>query len=68
MSDVNASYETLLDFITFLGISIHYRRSLMYEIVFYLHQIFTDCMSNQYTHFDMLACQIYPQDTEISLV
>ena len=41
----------------FLGIFIHYWRPLMSEVL-YLYQIFTDCMSYQYLHFDMLICQI----------
>ena len=27
----------------------------------YLHQTFTDCVSNQYTHTDMSTCQTCPQ-------
>ena len=39
MSDVTASYGTFLDFIAFFR---------------YLHQTFTDCVSIQYIHYDML--------------
>ena len=56
MSDVTARYETLHDFILFLGTFMHYNRdrrsSLMY-VVLYLHQIVMDCVSSQYTYFDM---------------
>ena len=41
----------------FLGIFIHYWRPFMSEVL-YLHQTFTDCMSRQYTHFDMLTYQM----------
>ena len=36
----------------FLGISIHYWRPFMSEVL-YLHQTFTDYVSNQYTHYNM---------------
>ena len=59
MSNVTANYGTLIDFIAFLGIFIHYRdrRSLMYEVL-YLHQNFTDCVSSQYTYFDVFNYQM----------
>ena len=58
MSNVTANYEMFPDFIEFLDIFIHYRdsqedsRSLMYEVL-YLHQNFTNCVSSQYTYFDI---------------
>ena len=36
--------------------------------ILYLHQTFTDCISNQYTHFDMLTYQMKLQVTDGSLV
>ena len=48
--------EHPLILLRFLGIFIHYWQPFMSEVL-YLHQTFTDCMSNQYTHFDMLTCQ-----------
>ena len=59
MSNVTANYGTLLDFIAFLGNFIHYRdrRSLNFAVL-YLHQNFTDCVSSQYTYYDMLSCQM----------
>ena len=54
MIDVAASYET--PFLPFLGIFIHYCRPLMSEVL-YIHQTSTDCVSNQYTHIDILICQ-----------
>ena len=57
MPDVTASYGTLLGFIAFLGIFVCYRRPFMSELS-YFHQISTDCVSNQYTHFDLLTCQM----------
>ena len=41
----------------FLGIFMHNWRSFMSEVL-YLRQTFTDYVSNQYPHFDMLTCQI----------
>ena len=41
----------------FLGIFMRYWQPFMSEVL-YLHQIFTDGMSNQYTHSDMLTCQM----------
>ena len=68
MSDGAANYGTPLDFIAFLDIFIHYRdKSLMYEVL-YLHQNFTNCVSSQYTYFDMLSCQISLQIIKGSLV
>ena len=52
MSDVTAILP--FNFITFLGIFIHYYWQLFMSEVLYFHQIFTDCVSNQYTHFNML--------------
>ena len=53
---VTASYGVPFEFIAFMDIFIHYR-DRMYEVL-YLHQTFTDCISNQNTDFDMLTCQI----------
>ena len=36
--------------------------------VLYLRQTFTDCVSNQNTHFDMLTCQMQLKVMEGSLV
>ena len=36
MSDVTASYETLLDFIAFLGILLHCWLLLMYEVLYHI--------------------------------
>ena len=56
MPNVTASYETPFDFIAFLGTFIHCRQ-FMFEPLD-LHQTFTDCVSNQYTHTDVSTCQI----------
>ena len=34
----------------------------------YLHQTFTECVSNQYTHFDTSICQIWLQVMESHLI
>ena len=34
----------------------------------YLHQTFTECVPNQYTHFDIFACQICLQVMEHPLI
>ena len=60
MSDVTASYGTHLDFIacfykyfhTYIIATIHVSE------VLYHHQTFTDSMSNQYTHFNMMTRQM----------
>ena len=57
MSGVTEIYGTLLDFITFLDIFIHYWRPFLSEVL-YIHQTFTDFISNQNTDFDMLTCQM----------
>ena len=36
--------------------------------VLYLHQIFTNCVSNQYTHFGMSTCQMGLQVMKDSLI
>ena len=46
MSDVTASYGTPCDFIALLGIFILYYLPIMPKL-FYLHQKFADCVSNQ---------------------
>ena len=48
--DMTASLVTPFDFIAFLGLLIHYLGPFMSELL-YLHQTFTDYMSNQYTRF-----------------
>ena len=45
----------------------NFHTSLLSEVL-YFHHIFTDCVSNQNTHFDMLTCQMYLQVTASSLV
>ena len=46
MLDVTASYGVLFDFIVFLGILTHYIiDDNLFELL-YLHQTFTDCVSN----------------------
>ena len=52
MPDVTASYGTPFDFIVFFGIFIHYYSPVMSELL-YLHQIFTDYVSNQYLYVKM---------------
>ena len=44
---MTANYGAFPDFIAFFGNSTHYHRPFMSEVL-YLHQIFTDCVSNQY--------------------
>ena len=56
MSDVSASYGMLLDFIAFLGI-FFFQIIEDYSVVF-LHQTFTDCVTNLHKHIDMLTCQM----------
>ena len=34
----------------------------------HLNQTFTDCVFNQYTHFDVMICQMWPQVMEHSLI
>ena len=54
---MTASYGTPFDLLRVLGIFIHYLRQFM-SAVLYHHQTFTDCVSNQYSHFDMLTYQM----------
>ena len=54
MPDVIASYGMPFDFIAFF----HTLLYVFMSDVLYLYQTFTDCMSNQYTYFDMLIFQI----------
>ena len=49
MQDVTASYGMPFDFIVFLSIFVHFCRPFMSELL-YLHQTFTDCISNQYLY------------------
>ena len=51
----------------FLAIFIHFYLPFMPDLL-YLRQTFTDCVSNQNTHFDMLKCQMLLQITEDFLV
>ena len=51
-----------LDFI--LGIAIHYWQTFLK--CRYLHQIFTECVSNQCTHFDLSTCQMWLQVMAVS--
>ena len=51
----------------FLSIFIHNWRALMSEVL-HLHQIFTDCLSDWYTHFGMATWQMWLQVMEGSLV
>ena len=54
MPDVTASYGTSLVFIAFfLDIFIYFWGPFMSELL-YLHQIFIDCVSNQYWYVKML--------------
>ena len=58
MSEVTANYGTLIDFIALFGcFHVNYLRPFIFKVL-YLHQIFTDCVSIQYTHFDMQICQM----------
>ena len=59
MPDVTASYETTLDFYVFLN-----NFNMKFKKIMYFHQNVTDCVSNQYTHFHMLKCQMSLQVTE----
>ena len=68
MSDVTASYGALSDFIVFfLGIFTHNWLLFMPKWV-YLHQTFTECVSYQYTNFDVSTCQMWLQVMERSLI
>ena len=62
MPDMNASYEMPLDFIAFLGILIHNWWTFMPEELLYLHQIFTDCVSNWCAYVGMFD-STYPHQT-----
>ena len=44
----------------FLGIFINYWRLFISKLL-YLHQTFTDCVSNQYTYVNILSCQMWMQ-------
>ena len=55
--------ERTLILLRFLGIFIHNKRPFMCEEL-YLHQIFTDCVFNQYTHFAMSIFQMWLQVME----
>ena len=59
--------EGSLILLCFLGIFKHYWRSFMSELL-YLHQTFTDYVSNQYTHFGLLTCQMWLQVMKCSLI
>ena len=67
MPDVTANYGTPFDCIAFFGIFIHYYWPFMSELL-YPHQTFTGCISNQYTHFDILTWQMQLQIMEDSLL
>ena len=45
-------WNALWFYCVFLWIFIHFWRLFIMSEVLFLHQTFTDCMSNQYTHFD----------------
>ena len=45
-------YGTSLEFTAFFRVFVHNWRPFASEL-FYLHQTFTDCVSNQYIHFNM---------------
>ena len=59
--------ERLLILLRVLGIFIHLLRPFMSEPL-YLHQTFTDCMSNYNTHVDMSVCQMEMQFMESFII
>ena len=52
MSEVTGSYEKPLDIIAVFGYFYKWRPLFMSELL-YLHQTFTDCACNSFTHFGM---------------
>ena len=64
MTDVTANYGTTFDFIAFFG----YFYIKFTSILVYLHQTFTDCISDQYKHFSMSTNQKLLQIIEGSLI
>ena len=67
MPDVSASYGTSLDLIAFLSVFIHNWWPFMSEL-YYLHQTFTDSVSDQYTQFGILTCQMWLKVMEDFLI
>ena len=67
MPDVTARYVNSLDFIVFFG---HFHTSfttIFMSQLLYLHQTFTDCVSNWYPHFGFQTFQIWLQVLWFSL-
>ena len=55
--------ERPLIWLRFLGILIRFWQPFMSQVL-YLHQTFTDCVSNQYINFDLSTCQMWLQVME----
>ena len=77
MPDVTASYETFLDYVAFFCefshiVNNHTEPSINNHItiseVFYLHQTFTDYVSDQCTYFGISTCQMWLQVMEGYLI
>ena len=64
MLDATASYGRSLDFIVFFGYFHKLLTIIHVSEVLYLHQTFTDCVSDKCTHFDMSNCKMWLQVME----